>query len=1192
MTDNYQNFIYLFNDKYELQVKSDNTFTSFEDAFALQAFAGVLKESLGGEVNYKLIGGDTKEFPPNKFEILRKDEDIRGASQAPAIGAGAPPDNNERLIFTNDHGNNPRDMHVFEVALNVEKNSGAKSYKFFRPTGLPSFAAQTWKFTAAGSVAFEVAPLDPFDLFSFGQQLPVLADMTKPTQEDANSYTYFQRILYKAAGYSGGISEPIKQSFSAYFDNLVGNVDDGSPPSFVPYSVIDVATKIGVPYDYQTVLTDKLDLKALGVHTKQPIYHKIYNYYDYQYESVVDNIIDGGFTDERALPSIYDFLYLPVQDSVAGFIKISSIPLEETNLAGINVYLDTFAKLYSKLDEQQVPNETIELIVNGQFIELGAKYNLDYNLSLKDLGWKNPNAPIIEPTKKQILLQGLDLIVKDKSELDNKKSKTNPVWINQLKTGVYFSKKSLNIFNQTLDYDDKFPFLMKIDIQTDNMGPLAKLFDQVDLLDAINAYAASVVTPDANGTTLYNNYYGAVINGVDATNFNTLFDFKLPTFKIFLKDRPTSPLTIEQVYDSAKAFGEGPVQQNPGGALGDVPFDADPNEVPGLPDLEDEPNSQIDDNEVWLSWKRKKIDHFVDTYKLSPDSKIIIKIHPYKKIIGGQTVLIKPPEYGPPVNILGEFKGPVLEVWAYDSDNILYGNSSMSWVWHELEYLTEKTAGEKETNGIVTFAPYIYKYTKLTSIYDVSDTDIDSKSIYAEKTYSNDLYIDTLIGNNLSNVFTYEEDGAGTLTKKSSIQSLLDKLKLSIFNKKLKELLLDESLLRTPQDIHDGKLAHQETLMYEIAKYGISDEGEYYIQSIFLPITEQSKLSYYDTQVIPYKDYFYKIFVHKAIVGTEYKLAKHNSEMPFKFYDLATNDIARLFVEFKYEIEPFIQIVRTPYYNTNAVNVRTDAVNYSRIEDKPPLPPQVNFIPYRNVDDDIMIFLNNSLGEIEQYPRPVFDDEWIFFDKAAIAQDRAPGDQLIFRSDDSLGKFQIFRTEKPHSTYQEFGSDSSLRFMEVENLGSYGRDSTALVDKIRPNQDYYYFVRFLDLHNKFSNPTVVYKMRMISQNGVIPYMHLEAIDLIELQKKQYEEKFSAVKNVQKYLLIQPSPAQNNMSTPSLSDNTGLIDKGWNSIPVNIGDENGDSVFGRKFKFRITSKQTGRKIDINLTVKDPENIINQ
>jgi len=46
-----------------------------------------------------------------------------------------------------------------------------------------------------------------------------------------------------------------------------------------------------------------------------------------------------------------------------------------------------------------------------------------------------------------------------------------------------------------------------------------------------------------------------------------------------------------------------------------------------------------------------------------------------------------------------------------------------------------------------------------------------------------------------------------------------------------------------------------------------------------------------------------------------------------------------------------------------------------------------------------------------------------------------------------------------------------------------------------------------------------------------------------------------------------------------------------TVKVKVGEESGQSVFGNKYKLRVTSKQTGKKIDINFTVKNPQDIIN-
>ena len=56
--------------------------------------------------------------------------------------------------------------------------------------------------------------------------------------------------------------------------------------------------------------------------------------------------------------------------------------------------------------------------------------------------------------------------------------------------------------------------------------------------------------------------------------------------------------------------------------------------------------------------------------------------------------------------------------------------------------------------------------------------------------------------------------------------------------------------------------------MYEIAKYRVDADGEQqYVQSIFLPICDKDNLSYYDTQVIPYQDYFYKIRIQLRVLN-------------------------------------------------------------------------------------------------------------------------------------------------------------------------------------------------------------------------------------------------------------------------------------------------------------------------------------
>ena len=148
-------------------------------------------------------------------------------------------------------------------------------------------------------------------------------------------------------------------------------------------------------------------------------------------------------------------------------------------------------------------------------------------------------------------------------------------------------------------------------------------------------------------------------------------------------------------------------------------------------------------------------------------------------------------------------------------------------------------------------------------------------SIYDGIDYENvDLFLNSFENINLEspkNVLVYTQNE--TAETSTGLLELLSKLKSAKFIKDIEQQLID-GLMRTPLDIHKGEFAHEETLMYEIAKYEIvGDEESNYIQSIFLPIVNQNVVDYLDTQVIPYKNYHYKIFAHKVIVGTSYRTA-------------------------------------------------------------------------------------------------------------------------------------------------------------------------------------------------------------------------------------------------------------------------------------------------------------------------------
>ena len=223
------------------------------------------------------------------------------------------------------------------------------------------------------------------------------------------------------------------------------------------------------------------------------------------------------------------------------------------------------------------------------------------------------------------------------------------------------------------------------------------------------------------------------------------------------------------------------------------------------------------------------------------------------------------------------------------------------------------------------------------------------------------------------------------------------------------------------------------------------------------------------------------------------------------------------------------------------------------------------------------------------------DDKKIF-ENVYLAQDRKPGSELLFKSDDSLGTFQIFRTDNLPKYYRNVNEDDSLKFVQIEQPTDINKSmNTSFVDSILPNKHYYYFFRFLDIHGKVSNPSIVYKVMMKKEKNMTPYLQIDTVDLAEVRQKEYDDRFTSTKSLQKYLLVdlassQKEPNYNNVEVDDTFDFRDPDYLGsYSSVEVSF-DNSGNttqSAFGKRFKFRLTSKQTGKKIDINLKVKQPE-----
>ncbi len=404
---------------------------------------------------------------------------------------------------------------------------------------------------------------------------------------------------------------------------------------------------------------------------------------------------------------------------------------------------------------------------------------------------------------------------------------------------------------------------------------------------------------------------------------------------------------------------------------------------------------------------------------------------------------------------------------------------------------------------------------------------------------------------------------------------------------------------RTYSDLLAGKPAYTEDLFYRIQKL-VKHTGEEEftpIQSILIPNTSDLDIvKFVDTQ-LKYSDdavYKYDVFAQRVVFGSKYHYKWVNddhtdaekqtdffnsgimtpqtagelawtapgdipdywvgiSNTPLSVYKTIPNPkpsksnpdntitvpvVIRnnLHATFMVTVEPSIVLLEDKIFSTPEI----------MIMDKPPVTPDINIIPYRAVNNRVKMLLSANVDRYREEPVILLDSDIEEFDKVQAAQLSFDG-KVEFGSDDPVNRYQIFRTTERPKSYSNFEL-----YQDINN--------TVFEESILPNTKYYYTFRAVDSHGHISNPTPVYEVELIEEKCAVKPL----IRVISMEGKKNK---SYVKEAQKYIYLKPTLQQLYFSDDPEVD--GIFS---------------DTTKKKKYKMRLTSKSSGKKIDINFSFR--------
>ena len=356
---------------------------------------------------------------------------------------------------------------------------------------------------------------------------------------------------------------------------------------------------------------------------------------------------------------------------------------------------------------------------------------------------------------------------------------------------------------------------------------------------------------------------------------------------------------------------------------------------------------------------------------------------------------------------------------------------------------------------------------------------------------------------------------------------------------------------RTYEEIINGTPAYSEILMFKITKYLTSNTTAPVQEFYFYNAGDEASgvQTFIDTQVKYDQEYQYAVTAYCAVVGSKYQYS----------------DVYTTTGEFTVDVRSSIRLYEIPLFSSTG-----------RIVMPPPYFPQSHIEQIKGITSAMLFSFDTQVGETYEVPLSLTDKELESNTQLLADEARSFDGQILYRSIEAMSGVQVYRTDTPPESYEDFkGNLFKTLSTDVDLASDLSAGAVAKILKQRPNEKFYYMFRALGPHQETSNPSPVYEVELYSDNGV-------AYPITRLYEFGQDSSKTTTKTMKNLLRITPRITQALVNEQA----SGLIDENGNTQAPSLSDIvlglEDEILFGKKFKIRITSKKTGKKMDLNIT----------
>jgi len=331
-------------------------------------------------------------------------------------------------------------------------------------------------------------------------------------------------------------------------------------------------------------------------------------------------------------------------------------------------------------------------------------------------------------------------------------------------------------------------------------------------------------------------------------------------------------------------------------------------------------------------------------------------------------------------------------------------------------------------------------------------------------------------------------------------------------------------------DMLSGTEVNREVFLYRLDKFVDNDSSP--IQTVWL----FDPKNYYDYQIKRDRIYRYKLSCYCLIYGIQTQISEVKEEQ----------DGVRL------------TVVSSPSYKYVPLEFGEEFI---KVTPKIPVPPHVSFHNENNVENSIKIYLSLN--------KDSFKSQFIAVTEADgdIISDIPTKDGLYdFDYELQDGKFEVFRLLQKPESIEDF---SDAKILDVRN--NISTTDVMFKENVKPNTKYYFMFRSVNVIGVPSNPSAVYEIELIksASNSKITVKTVSLVNELTSHDKTFKR------------LIQIKPA----FQQEVFDDTSQQVQDLSTFKKNINDLTLgtaiDKLWGKKFKIRVKSKDTGKILDLNV-----------